>query len=197
MQDLDTLESVCLTLDSVLTRLASAYRSLPESKLLGRLPDGRTRATAGHELAALIASAAQGVEDRSRPSAPSWRPLPYEGPFVVGDQLGVTGHDLLAACSRLGGRRGVGGAPADGEWPAAGTANRGAARDEDAAGDEGSGRAVGTEPEPEPEQESVYACVSASTAVWAPPGVRCDRTGVGRVLTRVLAAAEELAGVLY
>lgn len=144
MQDLDTLESVCERLDSLLTRLASAYRSLPESKLLGRLPDGRTRAAAGHELAVLIATAAQGVEDRSRPSAPSWRPLPYEGPFVVGDQIGVTGHDLLAACARLA-------------------------------------------PGPVP----------ASTAVWAPPGVRCDRTGVGTVLSRVLAAAEELSGALH
>lgn len=146
MQDLDTLESVCERLDSVLTRLASAYRSLPESKLLGRLPDGRTRAAAGHELAVLIATAAQGVEDRSRPSAPSWRPLPYEGPFVVGDQIGVTGHDLLAACTRL----------APGGMSA-----------------------------------------SASTAVWAPPGVRCDRTGVGTLLTRVLTAAEEVSGVLH
>jgi len=144
VQDLDTLESVCERLDSVLTRLASAYRSLPESKLLGRLPDGRTRAAAGHELAALLGLAAQGVEDRSRPSAPSWRPLPYEGPFVVGDQIGVTGHDLLAACARLA-----------------------------------------------PET------ASASTAVWAPPGVRCDRTGMGTLLTRVLTAAEELSGRLY
>ena len=33
---------------------------------------------------------------------PAWRSLPFEGPFVVGDQIGVTGHDLLAACERLG-----------------------------------------------------------------------------------------------
>lgn len=173
MQDLDTLESVCDRLDSVLTRLASAYRSLPESKLLGRLPDGRTRAVAGHELAALIAAAAQGVEDRSRPSTPSWRPLPYEGPFVVGDQIGVTGHDLLSACSRLGVRT----ASSDD-----GVLGLGA----EMPGDVLAGVAV-----------AAASSASASTAVWARPGVRCDRTGVGTVLARVLVAAEELAGALH
>jgi hypothetical protein len=162
----DTLESVCIRLDSVLSRLASAYRSLPESKLLGRVPDGRTRAVAGHELAGLVAIAAQGIEDRSRPSAPSWRPLPYEGPFVVGDQIGVTGHDLLSACARLGARAGHAGQAGQGDGP----------QDDVRAG-------------------AVDAL--AATPVWAPPGVRCDRTGVGTVLTRVLAAAEELAGALH
>lgn len=145
MQDLDTLESVSSRLETVLDRLASRYRSMPESKLLGRLPDGRSRATAGHELASLIAFAAQGVEDRSRPHPPTWRLVPFEGAFVVGDQLSVTGHDLLAACARL-----LAHSHADG----------------------------------------------ASTPVWAPPGVRCDRTGVGRILARVLTAADELAAAV-
>ena len=147
MQDLDTLESVSARLETVLNRLASRYRGMPESKLLGRLPDGRSRATAGHELASLIALAAQGVEDRSRPVPPTWRPLPFEGAFVVGDQIGVTGHDLLAACARTR----VGGL----------------------------------------EQTN-----GASTPVWAPPGVRCDRTGMGTILTRILTAVEELAGMM-
>jgi hypothetical protein len=74
---------------------------MPESRLLGRLPDGRSRAAAGHEFAALVACAAQGVEDRGLLSAaPEWRLLPFEGPFVVGDQIGVTGRDLVAACAR-------------------------------------------------------------------------------------------------
>lgn len=145
MQDLDTLETVSARLETVLNRLASRYRGMPESKLLGRLPDGRSRATAGHELASLIALAAQGVEDRSRPVPPTWRPLPFEGAFVVGDQIGVTGHDLLAACTRLLGLEQANG---------------------------------------------------ASTPVWAPPGVRCDRTGVGTILTRILTAVEELAGMV-
>lgn len=118
---------------------------MPESKLLGRLPDGRSRAAAGHELASLVAFAAQGVEDRARPHPPTWRLLPFEGAFVVGDQIGVTGRDLAAACAWLLGL----------------------------------------------EQAS-----GASTPVWAPPGVRCDRTGVGTILARVLTAADELSAVL-
>ena len=110
MQDLDTpaalgadsLEPLANRLETVLTRLTSRYRAMPESKLLGRLSDGRSRAAAGHELASLLARAAQGVEDRAQPLPPAWRSLPFEGPFVVGDQLGVTGHDLLAAYARLG-----------------------------------------------------------------------------------------------
>ena len=145
MQDLDTLESVSARLESVLNRLAARFRSMPESKLLGRLPDGRSRAAAGHELASLIAFAAQGVEDRSLLHAPTWRLLPFEGAFVVGDQIGVTGHDLNVACAEVLAR----------------------------------GHASG-----------------ASTAVWAPPGVRCDRTSVGTILTRVLTAADELSAVL-
>ena len=180
MQDLDTLDAVSARLDEVLSRLASRYRSMPESKLLGRLPDGRSRAVAGHELASLIALAAQGVEDRSRPVPPTWRALPFEGPFVVGDQIGVTGHDLLAACGRLGGRRGAvtgEGAPSEeGALSVAGVTGKVGAADVAAAA--ASARAV------------------ASVAVWAPPGVRCDRAGVGTILGRVLGAAEDLVRVV-
>jgi hypothetical protein len=92
------VESVSARLETVLTRLSSRLRSMAESRLLGRLPDGRSRAAAGHELAGLLALAAQGVEDRGLRVPPAWRALPFEGPFVVGDQVGVTGHDLLVAC---------------------------------------------------------------------------------------------------
>jgi hypothetical protein len=97
VQDLASVESVSARLETVLIRLSARFRSMPESKLLGRLPDGRSRAAAGHELAGLVALAAQGVEDRDRRKPPAWRALPFDGPFVVGDQIGVTGHDLLVA----------------------------------------------------------------------------------------------------
>lgn len=99
MQHLATADSVSVRLETVLTRLSAHFRGMPESKLLGRLPDGRSRAAAGHELAGRVALAAQGVEDRGLPVPPTWRRLPFEGPFVVGDQIGVTGHDLLVACA--------------------------------------------------------------------------------------------------
>jgi hypothetical protein len=98
VQHLATVESVSARLETVLIRLSGHFRSMPESRLLGRLPDGRARAAAGHELAGLLALAAQGVEERVRNAPPTWRALPFAGPFVVGDQIGVTGHDLLVAC---------------------------------------------------------------------------------------------------
>jgi hypothetical protein len=111
VQHLATVESVSARLETVLTRLSAHFRSMPESRLLGRLPDGRSRAAAGHELAGLLALAAQGVEDRGRHVPPTWRALPFEGPFVVGDQIGVTGHDLLVACAYAGEGEGVGATP--------------------------------------------------------------------------------------
>jgi hypothetical protein len=100
VQDLAAVTSVFTRLEAVLSRLAGQFRSMPESKLHGRLRDGRSRAVAGHELAERLALAAQGLEDRCASAAPVWRRLPFEGPFVVGDQIGVTGHDLLVACER-------------------------------------------------------------------------------------------------
>jgi hypothetical protein len=102
VQDLAGVASVSARLDAVLTRLSGRFRSMPESTLLGRLPDGRSRAAVGYQLAGLVAYAAQGVEDRNGDAVPAWRQLPYEGSFIVGDQIGVTGHDLLAACERAG-----------------------------------------------------------------------------------------------
>jgi hypothetical protein len=134
---------------------------MPESKLLGRLPDGRSRAAAGHELASLIALAAQGVEDRTRPVPPTWRALPFEGPFVVGDQIGVTGHDLLAAAAFTTAKAAS----------ATGSATKSATN-------------------------SATGSATGSVAVWAPPGVRCDRAGMGTILGRVLGAVEELAAVV-
>jgi hypothetical protein len=100
VQHLATVDSVSARLETVLTRLSARFRSMPESKLLGRLSaDGRSRAAAGHELAGMVALAAQGVEDRARQVPPPWRALPFDGPFVVGDQIGVAGHDLIVACA--------------------------------------------------------------------------------------------------
>ena len=90
-------------LADALSRLASVFRALPQSKLLGLLSDGRSRAAAGHALAVLLARAGQGVEERERDAAPVFRDVPFDGPFVVGDQIAVTGHDLVAGLRGLGG----------------------------------------------------------------------------------------------
>ncbi len=88
-------------LTEIVARLAAVYRALPESRLLANLPDGTDRAHAGHGLAARLALAAQGVEERDREVPPHWRELPYVGHFIVGDQIAVTGHDLIAAVAKL------------------------------------------------------------------------------------------------
>ena len=81
--------------------LAAAYRSLPQSKLLGLLPDGRSRAEAGHRFAALLAALGQGVEERRSGTVPTWRELPFDGVFIVGDQIAVTGYDLVTGMRAL------------------------------------------------------------------------------------------------
>jgi hypothetical protein len=90
-------------LTEAVSRLAAFYRALPQSKLLGPLPDGSSRAEAGHRLASLLAAFGQGVEERASDVAPAWRELPFDGPFIVGDQIAVTGHDLVVGLRALGG----------------------------------------------------------------------------------------------
>ena len=84
-----------------LTRLAGAFRAMPQSKLLGRLPDGRSRAEAGHALADALAKAAQGIDERSSDQPPLWRAVPFVGPFAVGDQLMVLGNEFCGALAGL------------------------------------------------------------------------------------------------
>jgi hypothetical protein len=83
------------------TRLAEAYRRMPHSKFTLRLDPYGDRATAGHWLATRFAVLAQGLEEADRPEAPEWRRLPALEPFALGDQLEVTGKDLLRAYGRL------------------------------------------------------------------------------------------------
>lgn len=86
---------------AALAKLGGVYRSMPESKLLGRVPDGRWRAVAGHALADEVAKAAQGIVERLGAAAPEWRDVPFIGPFVVGDQLTVMAYELTAALSEV------------------------------------------------------------------------------------------------
>ena len=66
------------------------------------VPPFPSRAAASREAARVLADAAQGIE-APRPTRPS-RPggsLPELADFAVGDQVAVTGHDLLAALDGL------------------------------------------------------------------------------------------------
>ncbi|MCF2528223.1 hypothetical protein [Yinghuangia soli] len=74
-------------------RLADRFRHLSESRLRGLIsPDdpsdpGRSRADAGLELARALAALGD---------APAGRKVPDLGVFAVGDQIAVTGLDLVA-----------------------------------------------------------------------------------------------------
>lgn len=115
-------------LDQSTARLASFYRSLPESKLLRRTDDGRTAARAGYDLADLLARLGQGVEEREAEREPTWRQVPELGAFSVGDQIAVTGQDVVAALRKL-----------RGEGEGRGEANKEGARQSERQADAGAG----------------------------------------------------------
>ncbi len=82
-------------------RLADRLRRLSPARLSQPLPPYGTRADAGRFAAQLLADAAQGIEERDGSAAPRWRTVPSLPDHVVGEQVAVTGHDLLAALHGL------------------------------------------------------------------------------------------------
>lgn len=95
--------------------VADRYRGLSRARLSGALPRpvafppseaGRaaqvpangshvSRAAAGHRLAEILADAATGVAGRAAEMAPASRPVPIIDVFALGEQIAVTGHDLV------------------------------------------------------------------------------------------------------
>ncbi|HYN75087.1 MAG TPA: hypothetical protein VEV13_02720 [Candidatus Limnocylindria bacterium] len=84
-------------------RLADRLRTVSDVRLSQPFPGSGTRAAAALDLAQQLAEAAQGVECRDAEAAPGWRVVPELGVFALGDQLAVTGHDLVAAASDVAG----------------------------------------------------------------------------------------------
>jgi hypothetical protein len=94
------------TLARDIDRLADRFRHLGESRLRAAAGGRPSRAAAGRELAQRLADLAAAVEAPPG-TAPVARRVPDDGPFAVGDQIAVTGHDLLAAlAARPGDGRG-------------------------------------------------------------------------------------------
>ncbi|MGH8970782.1 MAG: hypothetical protein ACRDV1_12630 [Actinomycetes bacterium] len=83
-------------------RVAERFRGLSEARLLAELPPHGSRAAAGRHAVRVLADAAQGLDARDAPTEPTWRPVPELSPFAVGDQVAVTGQDLLAALDAVG-----------------------------------------------------------------------------------------------
>ncbi|MDH6144004.1 MULTISPECIES: hypothetical protein [Kitasatospora] len=80
-------------LDAV-DHLADRFRAMPQSRLLGAVPGHPARAAAGLALARELAARTQRLAEGPQ-AVP--RELPDAGAFAVGDQIAVTGHDLVAA----------------------------------------------------------------------------------------------------
>ncbi|WP_431680120.1 hypothetical protein [Kitasatospora sp. KL5] len=72
-------------------RLADRFRSMSQSRLLGAVPGHPSRAGAALALVRTLASTALELEGEPP------REVPDAGAFAVGDQLSVTGHDLVIA----------------------------------------------------------------------------------------------------
>jgi hypothetical protein len=89
-------------------RLADRLRSLSDVRLSQALPDGGSRADAAHRLAQQLADAAAGL------AGDPVRPVPRLDDLAVGDQVAVTGADLVAELRRAAG--GAAGGAADGRW---------------------------------------------------------------------------------
>jgi hypothetical protein len=97
-------------------RVSERLRTMPLARLSAPLPPYQSCAEAAHALAQRLATGAQGIEDRGSPDPPRWRQVPRLADHAVGDQVAVTGRDLLDALATAdpgcevwtpAGRRGV------------------------------------------------------------------------------------------
>jgi hypothetical protein len=78
-------------------RVSERLRTLSQARLQAPAPPFASRSDAAREAARVLAVAAQGVEAGADPAEPTWRVLPQLADFALGDQVAVTGNDLLAA----------------------------------------------------------------------------------------------------
>jgi hypothetical protein len=86
-------------------RVADRLRTMSAARLAGPpappedgMPPYRSRAQAARGAAQAMADAAAALESAAAGvSGFQWRPLPELADFAAGDQVAVTGHDLLAA----------------------------------------------------------------------------------------------------
>lgn len=82
-------------------RVADRLRGLSQARLAAEVPPHASRAAAARATAQALADAAQGMEERDRADELVRRALPALGDLAAGDQLMVTGQDLLAAAAQV------------------------------------------------------------------------------------------------
>ncbi len=93
--DLAAWDALLLELGRDIERVADRLRGLSEARLAAAAPPHASRAAAARATAQVLADAAAGLEAGGEP--PLWRELPVLIDLSAGDQVAVTGHDLLAA----------------------------------------------------------------------------------------------------
>jgi hypothetical protein len=81
-------------------RVADRLRGLSQARLAAAAPPHASRAAAARATAQALADASESLESGDEPSPPPWRTLPEHTDFEVGDQIAVTGHDLVLAAER-------------------------------------------------------------------------------------------------
>jgi hypothetical protein len=87
--------AVVLGLGRDVERFADRLRGLSDARLAAAAPPHASRAAAARATAQVLADATAGFEAGADP--PDWRDLPELTDLSAGDQVAVTGHDLLAA----------------------------------------------------------------------------------------------------
>jgi hypothetical protein len=92
----DWPDAVRADLEADVGRVAERLRTLSEAQLAAAAPPHPSRAAGGRTVAQVLADAAQSLEERGSGVEPQWRELPALSDFAVGDQVAVTGNDLLA-----------------------------------------------------------------------------------------------------
>ena len=84
-------------LEREVARVADRLRELGQARLQQPVGEHASRAEAGRWVAQALADAAQELEAATNGTLPGRRELPRLSDFAVGDQVAVTGTDLLLA----------------------------------------------------------------------------------------------------
>jgi hypothetical protein len=83
-------------------RVAERLRTMSEAQLAAEAPPYPSRAAGGRAVAQTLADAAQALEERRSGGEPRWRDVPGLSDFAVGDQVALTGQDLITALDSTG-----------------------------------------------------------------------------------------------
>jgi hypothetical protein len=87
-------------------RVADRLRGLSQARLAAAVPPHDSRAAAARTAAQALADASAGLSAGDDP--PTWRTVPVLSDFAAGDQVAVTGHDVLISAGAV--------APGDLAW---------------------------------------------------------------------------------